>query len=176
MTKQTRHDAADLSESSIYGNQAEDEEQSFAPGDIATEATIDRLEQITGGAETEVLPVTGRLAQKINALDASTDEEIDALELDLTQEDERSNSRDGSGLIVDDVAEERLAEFTEVGPDLPDEGVLSVVPGRDDTSKILRKHHPNTVGARSEAIVEGNLDEPRDEEVGERMADEGTAG
>lgn len=123
-----------------------------------------------------MLPVTDKLAQKINALDASTDEEIDALELDLTQEDERSNSRDGSGLIVDDVAEERLAEFTEVGPDLPDEGVLSVVPGRDDTSKILRKHHPNTVGARSEAIVEGNLDEPRDEEVGERMADEGTAG
>jgi hypothetical protein len=51
-----------------------------------------------------------------------------------------------------------------------------VVPGRDDTSETLRRHHPNTDVARADAVVEGNLDEPRDEEVGERMVDEGTAG
>ncbi len=174
MAKPDKRDEVDLSESSIYGNQAETEETTFAPEDIATESTIDRLEEITGGADEEVLPVSGKLARNFDALDASTDEEIDALELDLTQTDEPSSSRDGTGLITDDVAEERLAEFTEVGPDLTDEGVLDVVPGRDDTSRILRKHHPKV--DRSEAIVEGNLDEPRDEEVGDRMVDEGTAG
>ncbi|HEY9127162.1 MAG TPA: hypothetical protein VIM62_08540 [Acidobacteriaceae bacterium] len=168
----------DLSESSVYGNDAESEEEQFAPEDIATTATIDRLEEITGGAdeEEEQLPVTGRLDRQIDALDASADEEIDALQLDLTQEDERPNRRDGSGGIVDDVAEERLAEFTEVGRDLDEEGAESVVPGLDDTSQVLREHHPNTEFARADAVVEGNFDEPRDEELDERKADEGTAG
>ena len=57
-----------------------------------------------------------------------------------------------------------------------DIGVVSVEPGRDDTSRILRRHHPNTTIAGSEAIVEGNLDEPMDETITERKVDEGTAG
>lgn len=175
-----KHQEVDLSESSIYGKDAEAELERFAPEDIATNATIDRLEEITGGADEETRPVTGELGRqpspKFDVLDASTDEEIDALELDLTQEDERPDARDGSGRIVDDVAEERLAEFTEVGRDLDDEGAESVVPGLDDTSQVLREHHPNTEFGRADAIVEGNFDESRDEELEERKVDEGTAG
>ncbi len=73
------------------------------------------------------------------ASDASLAEEEDALRLDLTQEDD-GPSRDGSGLIRDDVAEEELAEITEVGPDLDTEGGESVDPGQQDTSERLREN------------------------------------
>lgn len=175
---ETPRQAVDLSESSVYGKDAEAEMDRIAPEDIATTATIDRLEEMTGGDEEDLtsLPATGRVGRAIDALDASTEEEIDALKLDLTQEDERPNARDGSGRIVDDVAEERLAEFTEVGRDLDDEGAESLLPGLDDTSQVLREHHPNTEFGRADAIVEGNFDESRDEQLEERKVDEGTAG
>jgi len=177
MAKRNQHEEVDLTESSVYGNRSEgDEDDGSTPEDTVTEAAIDRLEEITGGADAEALPVTGRTGRKIDALDASSEEEVDALKLDLTQTDEAGSSRDGTGLIVDDVAEERLAEFTEVGPDLSDEGAIPLVPGRDDTSRILREHHPDTALARAESVVEGNLDEAQNEEVGERRTDEGTAG
>jgi transcription termination/antitermination protein NusA len=73
------------------------------------------------------------------ASDASLAEEEDALRLDLTQEED-GPSRDGSGLIRDDVAEEELAEITEVGPDLDTEGGESVDPGQQDTSERLREN------------------------------------
>jgi N utilization substance protein A len=105
--------------------------------------------------------------------DAEAEEEIDALQLGLTQEDERPNARDGSGRITDEVAEERLAEVTEVGPLLDEEGAEALVPGREDTSAVLAEHHPNTEIARAEAVVEGNLDEPRDERREDVKVDEG---
>jgi len=113
-------------------------------------------------------------ARKLEA--ATTDEEIAALEQDLTQSEDEPASEDGSGLINDEVAEERLAEVTEVGPDLDDEGAESVAPGREDTSEILAAHEPNPELARDEAVVEGNLEEVKEEELGEKKVDEGTAG
>ncbi len=110
------------------------------------------------------------------AEEVSTDEEIDALQQDLTQSGEESVSEDGSGLIADDVAEERLAEVTEVGPDLDEEGAESVAPGRQDTSEVLAAHELNPELARDEAVVEGNLEEVKDEETGDRKVDEGTGG
>jgi hypothetical protein len=174
MAQKTRHEEVDLSESSVYGKDTDAELQNTRPEDIATEATLDRLEAITGGADDEPGIYEGRLGREVEKLDASTDEEIDALRVNLSQTDERANARDGSGRVIDDVAEERLAEFTEVGPDLDEEGALSVAPGNEDTSAAIRRHHPNTEVARAEAVVEGNLDEPRDEERVERETDEGT--
>ena len=112
--------------------------------------------------------------------DASLEEEEDALRLDLTQggsEDaveEASSEDEGSGLINDDVAEERLAELTETGPMLDQEGAKPVAPGREDTSRRLAKHNPDFDAARSEAVVEGNVEEVKEEEIGERKVDEGT--
>jgi N utilization substance protein A len=73
------------------------------------------------------------------ASDASLDEEEDALRLDLTQEGEEPPSKEGSGLIDDEVAEEQLAEITETGEELDAEGAESVVPGVHDTSEKLRE-------------------------------------
>lgn len=115
------------------------------------------------------------IRQETRKLNASTEEEVDALRVDLFQEDERPNARDGSGRVVDDIAEARIAKFTEAGPHTDGRGAESLEPGRDDTSKILRRHHPNTRIARAEDVVEGNLDEPREETRGERKVDEGTA-
>ena len=110
------------------------------------------------------------------AEEASTDEEIDALRQDLSQSGEERVSEDGSGLITDDVAEERLAEVTEVGPDLDEEGAESVAPGQEDTSERLARHEPNPELARDEAVVEGNIEEVKEEELGEKKVDEGTGG
>jgi transcription termination/antitermination protein NusA len=174
MAREQTKDQVDLNESSVYGRDADDNAANDR-GDTADEDTLDRLEEITGGADEPGI-YEGALGRKIDELDAETDEEVDALELDLLQDEPRTDTRDGTGRIVDELAEEEVAEFTEVGPDVADRGARSVAPSLDDTSSILRRHHPNTSIARSQDVVEGNLDEPRDEERGERKVDEGTAG
>ena len=177
--QQPKRREVDLSESSVYGDESA-EPSTESSDDVATQSTIDRLEEITGraGDERELENPNlyqGRLGLNVEKLDASTDEEIDALELDLLQEDARADARDGSGRIVDDVAEERLAEYTEVGPDLDDAGALSVAPGNEDTSATLRRHQTNTDTNRGDAIIEANVDardEPRDETLPESEVDE----
>ncbi len=74
------------------------------------------------------------------ASDASLAEEEEALRLDLTQEGDESPARDGSGLIDDELAEEQLAEITEVGEYVDTEGGESVEPGDHDTSERLREN------------------------------------
>ncbi|HZD47485.1 MAG TPA: transcription termination factor NusA [Silvibacterium sp.] len=74
------------------------------------------------------------------ASDASLAEEEEALRLDLTQDGEEPVSEDGTGILDDDVAEEQLAEITEVGDDLDTEGAKSVAPGGHDTSEKLREN------------------------------------
>jgi N utilization substance protein A len=98
---------------------------------------------------------------------AQSDEEIAALEQGLTQADEEPASEDGSGLISDDVAEERIAELTETGPALDEEGAESVVPGREDTSEVLAEHEAVADADDNDAVNEGNVEEVRDEEKDE---------
>lgn len=170
--KQSTRNEVNLDESSVYGK----EDQTIGSDeDVATETTLDRLEAITGGADDDSVVVEGDLAQDFDELDASTDEEVDALKVNLLQDDENANVRDGSGRVVDDIAEEQIAKFTEVGRLQPNLGGLPVAPGHDDTSKAIRQHHPSPELERTESVVEGNLDEPRDEAVSERKVDDGTA-
>ncbi|HVT99894.1 MAG TPA: transcription termination factor NusA [Acidobacteriaceae bacterium] len=126
------------------------------------------------GAEGAQASEDAEVAAARKAEEASTDEEIDALRQDLTQSGEEPVSEDGSGLITDDVAEERLAELTEVGPDLDSEGAESVDPGQEDTSETLAAHKPDPEIARDEAVVEGNVEEVKEEELGDKKVDEGT--
>ncbi|HUB28249.1 MAG TPA: hypothetical protein VL967_01080 [Terracidiphilus sp.] len=116
----------------------------------------------------------GKLGHEFRKLDASTEEEVDALHVDLFQEDERPSARDGSGWVVDEVAEAEVARFTEVGRLQEERGAESLVPGRDNTSTILERHYPKSEVARR-AEDAGNLDEPQDEMRIERKVDEGTA-
>jgi transcription termination/antitermination protein NusA len=175
MANQKEGTHVDLKESSVYGGDKPASEAANRSEDFATDTALDRLELITGGADEPVL-AEGDLGKKLDELDATTEEEVDALKVNLLQDDERPNEQDGSGLIVDDTAEETLARFTEADPMQADLGAISVEPGREDTSEVLRRHHPNTSVARSEAVVEGNLDEPMDETIDESKVDEGTAG
>ncbi len=136
-------------------------------GDTPTEETITReiikrVEALTGNIDLPAL-FGGELARKIDELDASTDEEIDALQVDLLQEPDLPEPSRGSGRIVDELSEEDLARFTEVGPDASVRGARSVVPSREDTSGTLRRHYTHIENVPEEAIVEDNLDEPMDE-------------
>src|SRR5579884_485095 len=115
--------------------------------------------------EGEERPAAPSVAEAAHIADAQAEEEGDALKQDLTQAAEEPPSGDGSGTISDEVAEERLAEVTEVGPALAGEGADTL-----ETSEELAGHHPEK--ARPEAVVEGNVDEPKEEETGERKVDE----
>jgi N utilization substance protein A len=105
--------------------------------------------------------------------DAQANEEIDALILDQEGVREAPDERDGSGRISDDVARMRMEELTESGPDLDDIGGVSETPGREDTSEILASHNPNYEIARSEAVDDGNVEEPSDETRQDAKVDEG---
>jgi hypothetical protein len=140
------------------------------------DSTLERVELLAGEAEEQDDVDQDGLSEKLAELAVTTDEEVDALRINLLQPDAPPNTRDGSGRIVDDTAEERIARFTEADPMQDELGAISVEPGLEDTSSVIRRHHPNTSIARSDAVVEGNLDEPMDETVEERKVDEGTAG
>ena len=116
------------------------------------------------------------IAAAQRAEEASSEEEIAALEQDLTQSGEEPVSADGSGSIVDEVAEERMAELTEVGPGLDEEGAESLVPGREDVSERLVENETDPEAADDEAVVEGNVEEVREEALGEKKVDEETGG
>lgn len=173
MANQPKGTQVDLSESSVYADK-NPAPASNRSDDFATDTAIDRLEMITGGADEPAI-AEGELGQKFDELDASTEEELEALEVNLLQEDERANSRDGSGLIVDDTAEERIARFTESDPMQSGLGAISVEPGRDDTSSVLRRHSNASLGHEN-AVVDENLDEPKDETADGPKADEGSLG
>ena len=142
--------------------------------------TIDALEVLAGGDADADLDaesgtnLTGRDAEAADLLAAESDEEIAALQLGLTQDDSAPELRDGSGRINDEVAEERLAELTDTGPLLGEEGAESLVPGREDTSAQLAEHNPNFDVARSETVLEGQQDEARDEIKQDVKVDEGS--
>jgi len=134
-----------------YFGQYEEGEERPAEAAPAAEASAESAERKAEEAERK-------------AEEASIDEELDALQQDLTQSGEESPSEDGSGRISDDVAEEQLAEVTEVGPDLDEEGAEAVAPGREDTSETLAAHEPDPELNRDETVLEGNVEEVKDEE------------
>jgi N utilization substance protein A len=111
---------------------------------------------------------------EMQLLDASTAEEIDALEINLLQDgDEFRDPDDGTGRIDDEIARDQIEGMTEVGPELVEKGVDSVAPGSDDSSDTLRRHRPATRIMRAGDQVERNQEEPRDEVFTDREADEG---
>ncbi len=61
------------------------------------------------------------------------------------------DNRVGSGVIVDDIAAERMEKLTESGEDVGYFGVDVAEPGRDDTSKALRSHRPKS------SAIDGDL-------------------
>ena len=108
--------------------------------------------------------------------DASTAEEIDALEVNLLQDgDDIRDCDDSTGPIEDEIARDQIEGMTEVGPDLADEGADSIAPGSEDTSATLRRLRPTTRISRAEDQMEASPDEPRDEAFTDRESGEDTA-
>jgi hypothetical protein len=152
-----QHEQVDLSESSVYGKD-DTEPVVDSEADLAADAAIDRLEAITGGADAPAL-YEGRLGRQVEALDASTEEEVDALKVNLMQDEAVDIARDGSGRLVDDVAEEQLAQFTESGPDPEEYGGLPLAPGLQDSSAVLLRHAPNVEPGRVDTAVEDDFED-----------------
>jgi len=146
------------------------------PDDFENDSDVERVEVLAAGAEDSQDIDGDGLGEKLAELAATTEEEVDALRVNLLQDDERSTTGDSSGRVVDDTAEERMARFTEAGPMQGGIGAESVEPGRDDISRTLRRHNPNTTIGHSGAVIEGNLDDPMDETISERKVDERTDG
>jgi len=147
-----QHEQVDLSESSVYGKD-DAEPMVDSEADLATDASIDRLEGITGGAYSPAL-YEGRLGRQAEALDASTAEEVDALEVNLLQDESLDIARDGTGRVVDEVAEEQLAQFTETGSDTEEDGGLPLAVGRQDTGAVLLRHQQSVESGQADASVE----------------------
>ncbi len=122
--------------------------------------------------EDRPVPLTPSVAEAAHIADVQAEEEIEALQQDLTQAGDELPREDGSGLINDELAEERLAEVTETGEALEDEGAEALDPGREDTSEVLAGHHPH---AENDAVGEGNVDEPKEEAVESEKFEEGGA-
>jgi N utilization substance protein A len=157
-----------------YFGQYEEGEERPVELAAAAEATTETAEP-AGGAESaagiaESSAETAEAAEEKSeeatraAEEASLDEEIDALQQDLTQSEEESDDSESTGIIRDDVAEERLAELTEVGPDLDEEGAEAVAPGNEDTSETLVAHETHPEPGEDDAVVGGNVEQVRDEE------------
>jgi N utilization substance protein A len=119
------------------------------------------------GEERPGVALNAEQEQARSSAEAGLDEEIDALTQNLTQEGENSASAEGSGRIVDELAEERLAEATEVGPDLDAEGAEPLVPGREDVSERIAKNQPHDlIGGElvaEDAVLEGHAEEIEDD-------------
>ncbi len=131
------------------------------------------------GEEREGAAPSSEEEQKRSSEEASLDEEIDALTQDLTQEGEDGVSPDGSGRIVDELAEERLAEITEVESELETEGGESLEPGLRDVSERFAGDKPHGLEHRKlveeDAVLEGNVEEIKDEDRVEIESKEGGA-
>ena len=81
-----------------------------------------------------------------------------------SEDEPEPDDSESTGVIRDDVAEERLAELTEVGPDLDEEGAEAVAPGNEDTSETLVEHETHPEPGEDDAVVGGNVEQVRDEE------------
>jgi transcription termination/antitermination protein NusA len=75
--------------------------------------------------------------------DAELGEELDALR--VNDEDggaDETEDTDSSGIVVDEIAHERIEELTESGGESGEVGVLPQDAGREDTSARLRRQNP----------------------------------
>jgi N utilization substance protein A len=98
----------------------------------------------------------------------SVEEEEAALRLDNGEESEEiPDNRDGSGLIVDDIAAQRMEKLTESGEDVGEFGVEILAPGRDDTSAALEAHRPHMAdGELSDKVNPDESEQKQEDEDG----------
>jgi len=148
--------ASQLPESSVAG---EGDEMAKAQSSTAGELSEDEQERLEADPE---------LAKDAAIERASSEEEEAALRLDNGEgREEIPDNRDGSGLIVDDIAAQRIEKLTESGDDVGDFGVEILEPGRDDTSATLTKHRPHMAdGELSDKVNPDESESKQEDEDG----------
>jgi hypothetical protein len=116
MAKQTRDNAAETKQKTKTSDNATKRNTGPAPRTQASDhfadgPTLAQLEAIAGGADEDDLRLflDPDLGREVDKLDAETEEEIDALRVDLVQDGGASHTTDNSGGVVDDMAVEDLA-------------------------------------------------------------------
>lgn len=90
--------------------------------DWGNDHTLERVEVLALGAQDSDNIENEGLGEKLAQLAVTTEEEVDALKMNLLQEDERANSGPGSGRLIDDSRAGRIARFPE--SDSKDETVM----------------------------------------------------
>lgn len=123
-----------------FGQYEEGEERPEAP---APAATAEGEERSPNAADLAALETDISLDEERAKADAELGEELDALKVDDEDGGEEPASADGTGHVVDEIAQERIEELTESGD--YDAGEVGVVPqdaGKDDTSARLRCQNP----------------------------------
>jgi N utilization substance protein A len=147
--------ASQLPESSVSG---EGDEMAKAQSSTAGELSEDEQERLEADPE---------LAKDAAIERASSEEEEAALRLDNGEgREEIPDNRDGSGLIVDDIAAQRIEKLTESGDDVGEFGVEILEPGRDDTSATLTKNRPHAADGELSDKVNPDESESKQEDEG----------
>jgi transcription termination/antitermination protein NusA len=121
-----------------FGQYEEGEER--PAGAIAAEGH----ERSPNAADLAAVEADASLDEERAKADAELGEELDALEVDNADGGEEPASADGSGHVVDEIAQERIEELTESGDyDAGEVGVLPQDAGNDDTSARLERQNPD---------------------------------
>ncbi len=144
--------AADVSSDPVEQREEALVAQRPAGDDAVIASVLGREDVVTGQgednerspnrAELDELEADTALDEERAKADAELGEELDALRVNEDSGDTIFSSEDSSGLVVDEIAHERLEELTESGREIGEVGVLPQDPGRDDTSSILEEHNP----------------------------------
>lgn len=142
--------------------------------DVRDDSRLERVELLAADAQARADLEAEGFGEDLAQLAVTTEEEVDALRINLLQGDEPAGTRNSTGRVVDKRAEERIRRFTGSDPIKADLGAAGVEPGHDNTSEVLRIDHHDASIRRSEALAEGNLEEPIDESVSDSRKDEGT--
>jgi transcription termination/antitermination protein NusA len=121
-------------------------------GDDVVEAAVLGPDDVAGKAKRERSPNRQDLAaieadtsldEERSKADAELSEELDALRVnDSDGGVDETEDTDSSGLVVDEIARERIEELTESGREAGDVGVLPQDAGQDDTSERLERQNP----------------------------------
>jgi transcription termination/antitermination protein NusA len=115
----------------------------YEEGEERPEAPAQDNERSPNAADLAAVEADVALDKERAKADAELGEELDALRVDdLDGGVDETDDTDSSGVVVDEIARERIEELTESGKDAGEVGVLPQDAGQDNTSARLERHNP----------------------------------
>ncbi|HEX6771800.1 MAG TPA: transcription termination factor NusA [Acidobacteriaceae bacterium] len=115
----------------------------YEEGEERPEAPAQDNEPSRNAADLAAVEADVALDRERAKADAELGEELDALRVDDADGGvDETEDTDSSGLVVDEIARERIEELTESGNEAGEVGVLHQDAGQDDTSARIEQHNP----------------------------------